>query len=406
VWHLSQAALATGLGWLALAAAGEPTSQPNPHEITALIRDLGSDRFATREAASDHLARLGLPAFTALEEATRNPDREIRFRAERILTVIRKNDLERRLAAFIAGTGDDDYQLPAWSRFSKGYSDTEASRQMFVEMQRAEPELLAALQQEPRAAVEVLGRRLAERSPTQIRVGNTPPMPSKGEVAAYLFVAAEEDANVSASSLQLLSNMARQPVLLMVRSPKEGELTKKLVANVVRRCEIEAAMTWMGLARELELKEALVPAIKALEQHEKFNRQTIMVVAIAAACVAEMGNESHIQSLEKLLQNQTVVSQSSSAVVVNGQRSIRQREMQVRDVALAALVTLTKQDAKQYYGEEIAPRTRSPYSTFPVMTVGFETGADGEKQRAAAQQKWSEYKLRQQKPDEKAPAGP
>ena len=75
---------------------------------------------------------------------------------------------------------------------------------------------------------------------------------------------------------------------------------------------------------------------------------------------------------------------------------------QVRDVALAALVTLTKQDAKEYFGAEIPPRTRSAYSVFPAMTIGFEVGEEGEKRRAAAQQKWAEYKQRQAKPAERA----
>src|SRR5262245_38530451 len=85
-----------------------PPAKPDPAQIDALVRDLGSERFAAREAASDRLARIGLPAFSALEEASRHSDREIRFRAERILTLIRKNDLERRLAAFAAGTGKGD----------------------------------------------------------------------------------------------------------------------------------------------------------------------------------------------------------------------------------------------------------------------------------------------------------
>src|SRR5262245_45610322 len=66
----------------------------SPEQIATLIQELGSDRFSTRESASDRLARIGLPAFTALEEASHHADREIRFRAERILTLIRKHDLE------------------------------------------------------------------------------------------------------------------------------------------------------------------------------------------------------------------------------------------------------------------------------------------------------------------------
>ncbi len=409
--RLPRAALTVALAFSALdAAAAEPAAatKPGPEQIASLVRDLGSDRFSTREAASDRLARLGLPAFTALEEATRHTDREIRFRAERILTVIRKNDLERRLAAFVAGTGKEDYDLPAWSRFSKGYGDSEASRQMFVEMQRAEPELLSALEREPRAAVEVLGRRLAERMMNQARVINTNlPSASAGEVSAYLFVAAEEDATVSASSLQLLLSLSYQPVRLMIRSPKQGELTKKMVANVIRRCDVDAALSWMGLARELELKEGLVLALKVLERHDRLNQSMASVLAAALACIADLGDESQVPAVEKLLDNKIKMSTGSVSVIENGQRVIRAKEMQVRDAALATLVMLTKQDAKEYYGQEIAARNAAnpSYSTFPALIVGFETGENGETLRAAAQKKWADYKARQKEPPA-APAAP
>ena len=383
-----------------LVAADAPLA---PADLSGLIRDLGSDRFATREAASDRLSRVGLPAFAALEEATRHPDREIRFRAERILVVIRKNDLERRLAAFIAGTADNDYQLPGWSRFSKTYGDSEASRQLFVDMQRAEPELLAALQRDPRSAVEVLGRRLAEKGMPMLRgVANpAPTVVSTGEAAAYLFVAAEEDAPIMASSLQQLYTLSQQTVRSLVRMPKEGSIARQMVARVIRRCEVDASVNWIALARELELKEGLTLALKVLENHKKIAPQSVTTLAIALACVQEMGDQSHVPALEPLLDNTLVLARSSSGIVENGQRVIRIKEMQVRDAALVTLIALTKQDPKDYYGQELPKRTpnASPYSTFPAMIVGFEATPEGEQQRAAVRQKWAEYKAAQAKPD-------
>ena len=401
--------LAGGVIWLAgIANALAEGPQAAPSDIAALIRDLGSERFAAREAASDQLARVGLPAFAALEEATRHSDREIRFRAERILTVIRKNDLERRLAAFVAGIGEDDYQLPGWTRFSKGYGDTEASRKLFVDMQRAEPELLAALERDPRAAVDVLGRRLPEKGTPGLRALNAAPTPpTTGEVAAYLFVAAEEDVAVSATSLSQLYLVAQQVVRSLVRMPKEGDITKQMVARVIRRCEVDASVNWIALARELELKEGLELALKVLENHKRFNPQSITTLTIALACVNDLGNQSHVPALEPLLENNVVLNRSSSSIVENGQRVVKIREMQVRDAALITLITLTKQDPKEYYGQELPPRARStsPFSTFPAMVVSFEASAEGEAKRAAAHQKWAEYKAKQAKPADQPPGG-
>ncbi len=68
-----------------------PSSRPvaSPERIAALIGDLGADSYRVRQAASDELRRIGAPARTALEEATKSKDAEVRIRAEEILKDIR-----------------------------------------------------------------------------------------------------------------------------------------------------------------------------------------------------------------------------------------------------------------------------------------------------------------------------
>ena len=72
---------------------------PAPAHLAKLIADLGSDEFTVRESATDELTRIGLPAFAALEAAATHPDREVRYRSQRILGLIREHDLKRRLEA-------------------------------------------------------------------------------------------------------------------------------------------------------------------------------------------------------------------------------------------------------------------------------------------------------------------
>lgn len=373
-------------------------------QIASLIRDLGSDRFQIREAASDRLARIGLPAFAALEEATRHTDREIRFRAERILILIRKNDLERRLAAFLASAGRTDYDLPAWSRFAKTYGDAEASRHLFVEMQRAEPELLAALHRDPRAAAEVLGRRLTERFVQPVRGVNVNMLPvSSGEISAYLFVAAQEDADVSSNSMNVLLTVCNQSAFLeSLRAPKKGELNKKMLAGMIVRGKAESSYPAIRIALELGMKEGLVPAVKLLEEHGKMKANSPIYAAMALACVAEMGDASHVSVVEKLLGDQSLLTSSVNRLVNNGQTVAQTRELQVRDAALATLVVLTKQDAREYYGQPLPPLPASslanPFNRFPVQVVGFEKvmpPAASDPKRDAALKKWTEYKARQ-----------
>lgn len=407
---------ATSLGVLAAADVPMTGAHADAGLIEKLIRELGHERFSTREAASDRLARIGLPAFAALEEASRASDREVRFRAERILNLIRKNDLERRLAAFIAGTGKDDYELPAWDRFQKAYGDTEVSRKLFVEMQRAEPELLAAFHRDPRGAVEILGRRLAERIPTQVRgVNVNPATASPAEVSAYLFVAANQDAPVTSTSLTVLLGLcSRMSFGETSRLSKDGDLGRKMLASVIRRCDADSLPYAIDLAMRLEMKEGLVPAVKMLEQNARPNPNVPQQYsAMALCCVAEFGDGSHVAAVENLLKDERVLTTSTSRQVRGGETTTQMKELQIRDVALATLVVLTKQDGKEYFGQPIPPRPPStavnPFNRFPVQIVGFEKVVDAQKPhpRALALEKWENYKARQQKekPGDVQPAG-
>jgi hypothetical protein len=71
---------------MAIAAANEPK------DIERLIRQLGSDQFAEREAATQALDKVGAPALPALRSAIAGGDAEVRRRAERLM-----QNIEQRL---------------------------------------------------------------------------------------------------------------------------------------------------------------------------------------------------------------------------------------------------------------------------------------------------------------------
>jgi hypothetical protein len=73
-------ALVFGLG-IARLQANEPTEQA----IQKAVEQLGDSKLATREAASDYLWRVGLPAEPALQLAAKSTDAETRYRARAIL---------------------------------------------------------------------------------------------------------------------------------------------------------------------------------------------------------------------------------------------------------------------------------------------------------------------------------
>ena len=84
----------------AVATAGPAkTAEPDAAAIERLIRQLGSDEFTEREAATEALEKIGEPAYEALRKAARESrDAEVRMRAARVVQTIEGRWLIRQIA--------------------------------------------------------------------------------------------------------------------------------------------------------------------------------------------------------------------------------------------------------------------------------------------------------------------
>src|SRR5262249_62338463 len=92
--------------------------------------------------------------------------------------------LRDRLGAFSADfDGRQKQTLPAWNEFSAQFGSSRLTRQLFVEMQRAEPELLEALSKGTKSGSEALAERTG-----QIIEAQRESALSIGTVASLLFV--------------------------------------------------------------------------------------------------------------------------------------------------------------------------------------------------------------------------
>jgi len=78
-----------------LAEASRPTPEVAA-QVEALIKALGAADFAEREAASDELVKIGLPALAALREAAKSGDAEVADRARNAIAAIEGRPLPRR----------------------------------------------------------------------------------------------------------------------------------------------------------------------------------------------------------------------------------------------------------------------------------------------------------------------
>ncbi len=381
-------------GWTAAALADPPPDGAAPQgsedrpsqqqddqqaDIARLIRQLGDERFSLREAATEKLIEIGLPVLGAVEQATESPDREIRYRSERILAIVRQLDFQRRLEAFAANRDSgEDYDLPAWSRYRERMGDDPNARSLFVDMQRAEPDVLRILEESPKAAGHAIEDRCQQLQQAmqlfrqQLSVGN---------VAALLFVASEAEGQLPQQPAQILYGFCHQPSFRSALDEgSRRDLVRKLLGSYIVRGEDWTAYQGIMLAMQYELKEGLVPAEKMLKVGG--NPPHLQQYAILA--VAKLGDKSHLPLLEGQLEDNTRL----SARRVNDHTF----ETQVRDVALAALLHVSGQDASEYGFDQLQPNEQL---LFNPSTAGFEN----EEQRAAALAKWKEFRAGAKAPD-------
>lgn len=368
--------------------AAQPAVKPDPAtavesealtaEALKLVEQLGDEQFSLREQATEKLLRLGLPSLKAIEQGSRHVDREIRYRCERILILVRQLEFEKRLDAFLndAGSGGD-FEFPGWDTYRKSYGDSREHRLLFVEMHKAEPELMASLAKGKAKVVETITARGTEIQQTLQAFGQEVPL---GTVAAMLFVglAGEADSNQQAANL-VYNFCYQQSFRNAVTGGKNKDVLRKMLGTWVQKGDEWVGYQGMMMALQYDMPEGLVPAEKMLKND---NTQPHMR-QYAIVSVAKLGNEGHQVLLEKMLQDQRVCGTwQINNVNIN---------TQVRDVALAALVHMNKQDYKQYGFDRI--QMTQPY-IFNPHTAGFEK----DDKRTAAFKKWDEFKAAQKKP--------
>lgn len=370
-------------------------------EITSLIKQLGDESFATREAATDKLLTYGLPALKLVEEGARDPDREIRYRCERVRIMLREIDLQRRLEAFAADVkGEKDHGLPAWDRFAELHGSGAASRQLFVDIFQAEPELLKTLQIDVKKASDVVTSRVfqllqMQQSQQQLSLGN---------VAGMLFAAADKDIELSDQSKQYIYNFCYQQAL---RDAMTGDAAKQLpvrslLGRYMTRSEGNLAYQALHVGMQFEMKESLDVARKIVKSRGAGN---LHMLQVALPAMAKLGGVEDLADMEDLLDEKTVL--------FNFQTGANQPRIvcQVRDYALVSVLHLLAKDKEKLKGtplengdlkafgfDRLEP---NPTQLYNPQSIGFTN----DEKREEVFKKWGELKekLKDKLPAEKQP---
>ncbi len=366
--------LALMASWQVRLAGGQ--DQQGDAEAARLVQQLGAEEFSLRERATTQLIEMGVAAKNAVEAGRTHPDREIRYRCERIFQIVGELDFQRRLTAFAAGRSDG-LDLPGWRRFRDLYGDEAETRGLFAEMQKAESELMQAVEKGPQGVARVAESRTAQLQQLQRREGETT---SLGSVTALLFAAIGDNVNMGLPTSFAVMNLCSQPSFAEAMSdPAKSKILRKMISQWITRSKGAVAQQSMYLAMRYDMKEGLVPATQILRNagEQPFVRQTALMT------VARLGDASHVGLLEPALEDATRINSHRIDNV--------QYEIQIRDVALAAILLLKKQDPKRFGFDRIQ---LNDSNVFNFGTVGFEN----EDKRKQAFARYEEFKAHENDP--------
>jgi hypothetical protein len=252
------------------------------------------------------------------------------------------------------------------------------ARRLFVEMQQAEPRLLQAVDRAPERAVEALVDRVEEIQQTA-RGGQKPESASLGTIATFLFVSNQDRGETAGLTVQNLSAFYRQEgFAVAIQSGSQRDVLRKMLATW-----IENARSWDGfhamlLAMQYDIPEGLAPARRLLESDGGDPNQSVYR-GFALQTFARFGDESHIPFVEPFLED---ASSYGGTLAVSGKAKY---QTQVRDIALATLVHLAKQDPKKFGFNRLKTTSTQVFNT---SSVSFEDDA----KRSEAISKWHAFR--------------
>lgn len=359
------------------------TAGANSEQIDTLVRDLGSDQFSIRQRATRELIALGIVARDALERATRSSDAEVRTRARAILRSVRESDFQDRLAAFSADfDGSLNRSLPSWEQFSTEFGAGRAARQLFVEMQRAEPALLEAFAEGNKPASDALAERTE-----QLLGGGGDPLTALGTQASLLFVASAEGVDVThLGSMNIYSYVVQSMYQRHRKSPLWPAVLRRIVGRWLSKDNAPAvAARNLVFAAQVEMaSEALTIAERILTSGDSAANSRQMAILV----LARFGQRSQGAILEELLDDATPCGVAQARDPASKQKSFQRVELQIRDVALAALLYLNEQDLRDYGFSATEPFSRAAYQPGAIGFIDDPT-------RAAAMAKWAQWRAEQ-----------
>ena len=306
-------------------------------DLPRLIRQLGADRFETRQEAQLRLSGYGPAAIPGLKAAARHDDDEVRGRAARLVERLQSAEHERLLSELLAEPlGAAPPGLPCWAEFAVLAGDDRAARLLYREMLARETELLVGLEDvDPRRGF-VLSRR-AEELQRELYFGRVQQLEgiSPATVAVLLIASLQAESAAAgdyspAATLEPLLDQLLSKVVIgepPVEAATERPPLVRMLGAWVQTPEAASLHVRLSKSSEFRLPEGIVPARETLQSPAAALKDRADAVLI----IARHGGLEHVPDLEPLLQDPT-------EVTVLRRRRQSEAATRMQDLALAALI--------------------------------------------------------------------
>lgn len=362
-----------------LSGAEEPTSNielrssPCQSPCDELVRQLGDEDFETRERAMQSLLAWGPLARPALLSGMCETELEIVWRCRRLWKEIHESDFHERASRFLSEMSDANrYDFPGWQLYRSRLGATRESRELFLDMQQAEPVIWAELESDEESAanlfLELMMRVQAKPSDfsAQEKVG-------LGTAATLLFLAALRPREYTMTEIETVNRALDVPIVQ--DRLRQGESIGKL-QKTWREVHSERLNSEQRLMRALRDSQA-DEAQQAAREILRISDSPAIQKQYALIALAASGDSNDLDLIEQCLEDSTILDTYLTRGVV--------LRSELRDVALAVMVVRSGRDPRDFGFEYLRSDLSSPEA---VSKLGF---ADPP-QRESAFRRWAEMR--------------
>lgn len=376
----------------------ESKSPATNEELKELVSRLGASQFVVRENATMRLYDIGRQGagervMELLTIASKQGDREVKDRAQRVLVLLAEELKSKRLTHFL--TGGNAAKIPGWKQFSAVYGDTKVSRGVFGEMLKHEEQFLAeCFPADPEAAVAI--RRIAnDRFRQLVSKPYGYQAISLGSTLAFVFVGTEFPEfdglfHLIQSNAPLKQQLRGAPLGIETSRGMIRSMVSKWVMVAVqenKRNQPLAINFTLG-ARLMDEAKMVATHVLKDEQSLPSNRRTAMQIFSA------LRDQAGVPLIQPFLEDKTSLR--------NAQEAGAQRQLQLRDVALTCLMDLSGHDLSAI-GVKRQNNVLAPYAD---ASLGFENDKEREKAFELFKELEAEKRYQERKAKEKRERSP